>query len=118
MKIKLDENLGPSVKSLFAEAGHDCHLTREEGLGGASDDKILRAAGSEARVLVTIDHDFGNVVQYPPAGTPGIAVLNPSGPSTADAIARLVRVLLAALATRPIDGRLWIVEATRVREHE
>ena len=44
MKIKLDENLGPSVKVLFTAAGHDCHLTREEGLGGALDDDILRAA--------------------------------------------------------------------------
>jgi hypothetical protein len=79
MKFKLDENLGPSIQLLFREHGHDCVTTREEGLGGAVDPKVLQVAVAEGRILVTNDHDFGNVLLYPPEDTTGIAVLNPPG---------------------------------------
>ena len=62
MKFKLDENLGPSIQSIFLEHGHDCATVREERLGGADDPEVLRAAVIEERILVTNDHDFGNVL--------------------------------------------------------
>jgi hypothetical protein len=34
VKIKLDENLGPGIARLFADAGHDVCLVREQGLSG------------------------------------------------------------------------------------
>jgi predicted nuclease of predicted toxin-antitoxin system len=118
MKFKLDENLGPSIQSLFREYGHDCATTREEGLGGADDPDILAAAVSEGRVLVTTDHDFGNVLAYPPEKTEGIIVLNPPGRVSLRLLRRLVVVLLEVLQREDIRHRLWIVEPGRIREHQ
>lgn len=118
MKFKLDENLGPSIQSIFQEHGHDCATAREEGLGGADDPKMLQAAIAEDRILVTNDHDFGNVLAYPPDDTAGIVVLNPPGRVSSRLLRRLVLALLGALSRENVHGRLWIVEPGRIREHQ
>lgn len=118
MNFKLDENLGPSIKSIFSEHGHDCLTTREENLGGADDPEILMAAIAEGRVLVTNDHDFCNVLAYPPEETAGIVVLNPPGRVSLQLLRRLTLTLLQALAQEDVGRKLWIVEPGRIREHQ
>jgi len=118
MKFKLDENLGPSIQALFQERAHDCATTCEEGLGGANDDSILQAAVAEDRILVTTDHDFANVLVYPPHATAGLIVLNPPGRVSLALLRRLVISLLDALAQGDVRGKLWIVEPGRIREHQ
>jgi predicted nuclease of predicted toxin-antitoxin system len=118
MKFKLDENLGPSIQSLFHEHGHDCATTREEGLGGADDPEVLKAAVAEGRILVTNDHDLGNVHVYPPEKTAGIVVLNPPGQVSMRLLRRLIIAFLEALAREDVDRKLWIVEPGRIREHQ
>ncbi len=118
MKFKLDENLGPSIQMLFHEHGHDCVTIREEGLGGANDPEVLKAAVAEGRILVTNDHDFGNVLVYPPEDTAGIVVLNPPGRVSMGLLRRLVIAFLEALAREDVYRKLWIVEPGRIREHQ
>jgi predicted nuclease of predicted toxin-antitoxin system len=118
VRFKLDENLGPSIEVLFREHGHDCTTVREEGLAGADDPLVLRAALSENRILVTNDHDFGNVLVYPPERTAGIAVLNPPGRTSLQLLRRLATTLLETLAIESVEGKLWIVEPGRIREHQ
>jgi predicted nuclease of predicted toxin-antitoxin system len=118
MKFKLDEHLGPSIQSLFHEHGYDCTTTREEGLGGAEDTDVLGAAVSEGRILVTTDHDLGNVLAYPPENTAGIVVLNPPGRVSLRLLRRLALALLEALSREDISRKLWIVEPGRIREHQ
>jgi predicted nuclease of predicted toxin-antitoxin system len=118
MKFKLDENLGPSIQAIFREHGLDCSTAREEGLGGGDDPKVLQAAVAERRILVTNDHDFGNVLVYPPERTAGIVVLNPPGRVSLRLLRQLILVLLEALAGKDIDRKLWIVEPGRIREHQ
>lgn len=118
MNFKLDENLGPTIVQLFRHKGHDCRTVLEEHLGGSPDEAVLAAARAEGRVLVTNDHDFGNVLRYPPGGTSGIAVLNPPGRASRHVLRILVEGLLSAIEEKTIHGKLWIVEPTRIREHE
>ena len=118
MKFKLDENLGPSIQSLFHERGHDCATTREEGLGGSDDPELLKAAVVEGRIFVTNDHDFGNVLVYPPGDTAGIVVLNPPARVSLRLLRRLVLAMLDALSREDVSQRLWIVEPGRIREHQ
>ena len=79
MKFKLDENFGVSIQKIFRDKGHDCQTVRDENLLGADDSEVLKAATSEQRIWVTMDHDFGNVFSYPPHDASGIAVINPPG---------------------------------------
>jgi predicted nuclease of predicted toxin-antitoxin system len=118
MKFKLDKNLGPSIQAIFHESGHNCATTREEGLGGADDPEVLQAAVAEDRILVTNDHDFGNVLVYPPEDTAGIVVLNPPGRVSVRLLRRLVVAFLKALSREDIRQKLWIVEPGRIREHQ
>ena len=66
---------------MLRAAGHDVIAVVEESLGGASDPTVRFAAIESGRVLVTLDGDFGNIVRYPPQGTPGIIWLRLHPPS-------------------------------------
>ena len=118
MKFKLDENLGRSIQTLFRQHDHDCLTVWDEGLSEADDSVILQAAVTEDRVLVTNDFDFSNVLVYPPEKTAGIVVLNPPGRVSRSLLKHLVEVLLRAMSTNTVQGKLWIVEPTRIREHQ
>lgn len=118
MDFKLDENLGRSIQKLFHERGHDCLTVREENLSGADDDEVFRVTRSEKRILVTLDHHFGNVLRFPPHMSDGIALLNPPGKLSLSLVRVLVNALLDMVSTQQIQGKLWIIEPGRVREHE
>ena len=117
MKIKLDENLGPSIARLFADAGHDVCLVIEQGLGGKSDSVVIEVCRSEGRCLVTLDLDFGHILNFPPSRYAGIAVLRLPEPVGRRDLAETARTLLDALNRRNIDRKLWIVSKGRVREY-
>lgn len=117
MKFKLDENFGPTIKAIIAAAGYDCLTVVDEALGGAGDREVLDAATSEERILLTMDHDFGNVLAYPPALTQGVVIVSP-GRSSPLLLQQLVRDFLRAAEGISLAGQLWIVEPGRIRIHE
>ena len=73
MKIKLDENLPAALANLLRVAGHDAMTVSEVLLGGGEDPRILHAAASEQRLLMTFDLDFADIRRYPPGATPALS---------------------------------------------
>ncbi|MCX7009988.1 MAG: DUF5615 family PIN-like protein, partial [Kiritimatiellaeota bacterium] len=69
---------------------------------------------AEKRILVTMDTDFGNILAYPPEEFPGIIVLR-SADQSKPVVLALMRRLVAALKTAPLQHQLWIVEDDRIR---
>lgn len=118
MKFKLDENIGALGKSLLEADGHDVMTVTQQKLNGASDDLIYQVCRDEERVLVTLDHDFGHVLRFPPEATRGVVILESPGRLTPAAITARIAELAALLRIRPIDRELWIVEPGRVRIRE
>jgi hypothetical protein len=118
VKIKLDENIGMRGQEFLRAAGHDVVTVHDEALCRAADDAILLACLREQRVLVTLDHDFGNVLRFPPETSYGIVVLELPGRLTASGIVRGLSEFLAVHATHPIARELWIVEPGRIRVHQ
>ncbi|MBF0168021.1 MAG: DUF5615 family PIN-like protein [Alphaproteobacteria bacterium] len=118
MKIKLDENIGRRGLSLLKEAGHDVMTVVEQMLGGASDVKLFNVCAEEERVLVTLDHDFGQVLRFPPEKSAGLVILEPSEPVTRQSLLDRLRDFLTLSETQSPVGALWIVEPGRVRVHE
>jgi predicted nuclease of predicted toxin-antitoxin system len=118
MKFKLDENLGRSIQAMLEDAGHEAPTVRDQTLRGSPDPVVLSAAQQEGRVLITMDHDFGNVLVYPPEETAGIAVINLPGRPSLSLLRSVLRTLIEELKKREIRGRLWIVEPGRIRIHE
>jgi len=91
---------------------------REERLGGAEDDAVFAACVTEKRALITLDHDFGNVIRFPPDKSYGIVVIElPPGQSPVS-IQTGLETFLGALKLNPLGNALWIVEPGRVRIHQ
>ena len=117
MKFKLDENFGSRSLNVLRDAGHDAETVVQEQLGGARDEVIYDACVSEHRCLLTLDLDFADVIRFPPHEAFGIAVLRIPKGASRQLLDQLVGNLLSMLDREPIVGRLWIVEAGRIRVH-
>ena len=118
MKLKLDENLGSRGVELFRRAGHDISTVAQQGLCSASDKRLLEVCPSEKRCLVTLDLEFGNPLVFRPEDYSGIALLRlPPSPTPHD-LFDAVNTLIAGLARKKIEGRLWIIQRGRIREYQ
>jgi predicted nuclease of predicted toxin-antitoxin system len=114
MRFKVDENLPIEVAEMLQRAGHDAASVLEQHLGGSDDAQLAALCQLESRILVTLDMDFADIRNYPPAEFPGLIVLRlrqQDKPHVLDVIARLAQVL----DQEPIEGCLWIVEENRIR---
>jgi predicted nuclease of predicted toxin-antitoxin system len=117
VKLKLDENIGRRGLELLRAAGHDVMTVRDQGLGGAKDESLFKTCAAEGRVLITLDHDFGQVTRFPPEQSAGVIVLEIGPRPSGLALLNRLRDFLAVLKTRSVIGSLWIVEPGRVRIH-
>ena len=118
MKIKLDENLGASVRKLFESAGHDASTVASEQLCGASDSDVMRLCRLERRAVVTLDLDFANPLLFRPSEHHGIAVLRSAGSTSLGHLHDLCWTLLHAMENETLAGNLWIVEPGRIRIYQ
>lgn len=64
MRIKLDENLPTGLVPLLTALGHEVDTVPAEGIGGAEDDVVWRAAQADGRFLITQDLDFSDARMY------------------------------------------------------
>jgi predicted nuclease of predicted toxin-antitoxin system len=87
MKIKFDENIGSRGVALLKSAGHDVMTVRDQNLQGAKDEVLFEVCVEEQRVLITLDHDFGQVLRFPPAQSAGIVILERTGRNDFDCAA-------------------------------
>lgn len=82
------------------------------------DERVLAARLHEGRTLITLDLDFSNPLRFPPERTPGIVVLRLPSPLTLSQLQSALRSLDAALVSRSVVGKLWIVQPGAVREYQ
>jgi predicted nuclease of predicted toxin-antitoxin system len=86
-----------------------------QSLQKAEDAKIIECCRREGRALVSLDLDFANPLHFRPSDYSGIAILRlPRKPSREDLL-KAVRTLAAGLERENLDGKLWVVEAGRIR---
>jgi len=71
----------------------------------------------EQRTLITLDHDFGQVLRFPPDESAGIVVLELPRQASPQSLLDRLNDLLEVLKTLTLTGKLWVVEAGRVRIH-
>jgi hypothetical protein len=115
MKLKLDENLGVRGREILASSGHDVSTVASQSLAAAKDVELIEHCRQERIALISLDLDFANPLNFKPSGYSGIAVLRlPRRPSHVDLL-KAVRTLAAGLKKESLTGKLWIIEAGRIR---
>jgi predicted nuclease of predicted toxin-antitoxin system len=117
VKLKLDENIGRRGYEILKAAGHDVMTVRDQQLQGAKDEILFAVCANEGRALVTLDHDFGQILRFPPESGAGTVILEIGRRPTAQGLLDRIRDLATLLQTRSLAGELWIIEPGRVRIH-
>jgi predicted nuclease of predicted toxin-antitoxin system len=73
--VKLDENRSVAHINLLRQAGYDADRVDEQGLSGATNERIWERVCADNRLFVTLDLDFSDVRKYQPGTHPGILLL-------------------------------------------
>jgi predicted nuclease of predicted toxin-antitoxin system len=118
VKFKLDENIGRKAEQLLRDAGHDVSTVTSQLLNGTNDESLFEVCIAEQRALVTLDHDFGQVLRFPPMRSAGIVILEVAPRAGAGAVENRIRDLIALLSEQELGAELWIIEPGRVRVHQ
>lgn len=114
MKFKIDENLPIEFADLLITAGHQAMTVHEQHLQGRADPVIIDICAREGYILVTLDLDFADIRTYPPTQYPGLMVFRIVRQDKRHLIEVFQRAI-PILVQEPIEGRLWIIEETRIR---
>ncbi len=114
MKFKIDENLPIEFADLLITAGHQAMTVNEQHPRGKTDSVIIDTCVRGGYILVTLDLDFADIRAYPPTQYPGLMVFRVVRQDKRHLIEVFQRVV-PVLMREPIEGRLWIIEETRIR---
>ena len=117
MKVKLDENIGVRGIELLESAGHDVTTVFSQSLTSTGDKKLLEVCRDERR-LICLDLDFSNPVTFKPAEYAGIAVPSTSIETRSHRPLHPSKHIVNWSEKSEIYGRLWIVQARRIREYQ
>ncbi|MGD0541829.1 MAG: DUF5615 family PIN-like protein [Tepidisphaeraceae bacterium] len=116
MRFLIDASLPRQVAQILAEMGHQTVDVRDMGLGAAADEVIAAYAASEGLCILTRDHDFGDVRNYPPGDYPGIVVFDVPDQLKVTFFLELLRTFAAnELIISQLPGRLAVVDPWRTR---
>lgn len=97
--------------------GHDATHLRDEGLQRMPNGNIFEKAVAEARIIVTFDLDFGEIVALAKGQKPGVILFRLRNTRTSFVIQRLAAVL-SECADALAKGAIVIVEEARHRVRE
>jgi len=93
MKFLLDENIPIEAAQGLNKLGHDVKTAIELNLKGKSDNLIFETVKKLNRVLITLDLDFSNILNYPPKSHPGIIIVRVNNPSRKKIVEALVQFI-------------------------
>jgi predicted nuclease of predicted toxin-antitoxin system len=96
------------------QRGFDVASVRDISSPATPDPVSYDLAKREDRIVITRDHDFLNILLYPPAQTPGIIVVKVQR-LTAKAINALLLDLLSRVSEPQIKNALVVLEPHRYR---
>jgi predicted nuclease of predicted toxin-antitoxin system len=116
----MDQCVPRSVAEALQNAGHAVDLLRHHLPINAKDPDVIASAQNLDAVLVTLNGDFADIINYPPAKFGGIVALQVK--NHPESLPAIVMRLLTYLGEHPdrehYAGKLLLVEAHRIRIKE
>jgi len=114
MRIKLDQNLSRTLWDDLTALEHDVDTVLNEGLSGADDSVVLKAATTNDRILFTLDTDFLDLKNYPPKSHHGVIVFRPQRQG-ALTVAKFIKAFVRSTNLEKYVAQNAVVERTRAR---
>lgn len=114
--VKLDENLSLAHVNLLRQAGYDADRVNEQGLSGATDERVWERVCADDRLFVTLDLDFSDIRRYQPGTHPGILLIRARSRS-ASAVTDVLARVTAERSLEDLRGCLAVASRsfTRIR---
>ena len=115
MRLLVDENLSARIVDRLEAAEHSAVHVTTIGLGSADDERILRAAADEARVVLTADADVSALLALQGRSRPSVVMLRSSERLTPDEQADLLILALEQAGDELETGAVASVTPERIR---
>ena len=120
LRCFIDQCVPRSVSESLGNAGHTVDLLRSHLPVNAKDPDVIKCAQRLKAVLITLNGDFSDIINYPPASFGGIIALQVKNhPESLPAIVMRLLTYMADPAEREHwIGKLFLVDAHRIRIKE
>jgi predicted nuclease of predicted toxin-antitoxin system len=112
--ILLDECVPAKYRRFLESWGYEVTLLREISKPSDPDERVIELAQNLDAVLLTVDMDFANIVDYPPQNFAGIVVVRHQI-SDQLALEKSLKQAMADLYRDDLRGVLVVVTANRYR---
>jgi predicted nuclease of predicted toxin-antitoxin system len=120
LRFFIDQCVPRSVSKSLQDAGHTVELLRTHLPINAKDPDVIKCAQKLKAVLITLNGDFSDIINYPPGLFGGIIALQVR--NHPESLAAIVMRLLTHLGEHTEEehwtGKLFLVEAHRIRIKE
>ncbi len=114
MKFLLDMPVHQRTADWLRERGHDAVHARDIGLSQAGDDRILRKALQEGRIVLTMDLDFPRLLSLESHEGPGVILIRLEKPHPSEIHQRL-ETLFSLAHAGDLFHAITVIEETRIR---
>ena len=114
VRLLADMGLAQSVVDGLRQLGYDAIHLRERLPVTADDSEVLDLAVKERRTVMTMDHDFGNLLFARRLTAPSVIFFRVSDERPGSILRRL-ELILPTIASELFAGSIVVVEDSRVR---
>lgn len=115
MKFLIDNALSPKVSEALKAEGFDSVHVREYGIQHANDAVIFERAGTENRIFISADTDFGYILSKTSSNKPSVIILRGEMTRNPTLQAKILLANLTRIEDELDKGSLVVIDGKRIR---